>query len=203
MKAKTIISILLFLLIAVFSHEVFAQNGRRVHAKKHVRNHRRTTVVNTGAAHRRPVAHYRYRHLPRRGVVVRSVGVGYAGIAYRGIGYRFHKGVWYRPRGARFIVVRAPLGIRVRALPVGYTRIVVGPRPYFYYGTFYVKTDGQEEEYEVVEAPAGAEVDALPEGYEVVNINGEEYYQLDDVYYKPKIYDNGDESYAVVEDPTK
>jgi hypothetical protein len=79
--------------------------------------------------------------------------------------------------------VRPATGLRIREIPLGYNRIVVGPRSYYYYyGIFYIKrTNGYE--YEVVDAPEYAVVDALPDGYEVVEVDGFEYYMLDGVFF--------------------
>ena len=85
-------------------------------------------------------------------------------------------------------------------LPVGYRRIVIGPkRYYYYYGTYYVQVNN---EYEVVEAPMDAEIDSLPDGYNTLNIDGEEYYELDGVYYLSSQDEKGEEILVVVENPT-
>ncbi|NER17269.1 DUF6515 family protein [Spongiivirga citrea] len=166
------------------------------------------TTVKRGVIRKRPVkvrrvAHVRYRHLPRWGATVRRIGFGYRTIAYRGVGFRFYKGIWYRPSGRRLVVARAPFGVRVKVLPVGYSRFVIGLRPYFYYyGTFYTKVDGTDE-YQVVEPPIGAEIDALPDGYKIVEVNGQEYYKLENTYYEAHIDDNENEYYVVVADPTR
>ncbi|MGI9552712.1 MAG: DUF6515 family protein [Aurantibacter sp.] len=188
------------LMFFAFNDDALAQRKKNK-VKRHVKTHHKR--------HFRPVkarraAHYRYRHLPRRGKIVRRIGVGGVRIGFRGLHFHFHNGVWYRPHGKRFITARAPLGIRVRVLPLRYRRLVIGPRPYFYhYGTFYIKVDGPEEEYEVVAAPIGAEVDGLPDGYKIVKERGVEYYKLDDVFYEPRINENNEEYYVVVKDPTQ
>jgi len=149
----------------------------------------------------RRVAHYRYRGMPRWGKTVRTVGVGYIGIRFGGIGYRFHRGIWYRPFGKKYRVTRAPFGIGVRVLPVGYRKLVVGTNTYFYYyGTYYEKYIDSEE-YIVVKAPIGAKVDALPEGYEIVKISDMEYYKFEYTYYERRINQNDEEYYLVVERP--
>lgn len=94
-------------------------------------------------------------------------------------------------------MVRAPIGMRIKILPVEHQRIVVNKKPYvYYYGTFYAKSNDSEG-YEVVEAPVGAEVDALPEGYEQEEIEGVVYYTLDDARYM-EINTNGQPVYQVV-----
>ncbi|MEX0291140.1 MAG: DUF6515 family protein, partial [Flavobacteriaceae bacterium] len=155
-KARFLTLLMASLMFSFAASETQAQKKKNK-VKRHVKqNHTRKAK---SRAHVRRAAHYKYRNLPRRGKVVRKVGG--TRIGFRGTNFRFYKGVWYRPYGKRFIVARAPLGIRVRVLPVGFRRIVIGPRPFFYhYGTFYVKVKNSEE-YEVVAAPIGAEIDAL------------------------------------------
>ena len=130
------------------------------------------------------LAHYNYRHLPKRGLVVTTIPADTKLIKYNNAGFYFRNGVFYKPLGAAsFVVVRAPLGIRINALPPGHRKIVMGTAIYYYhYGTYYSKSPDAEE-YEVVEPPEGAEVDALPEGYESETIDGVTYYTLDDVRY--------------------
>ncbi len=195
MKNKnSVYAILILAFLFAFPSEATAQRKKRI-ARQHVKKHHRKHIK------ARRKAHYRYRHLPRRGKVVRTVGAGFLGIRFRGIGFRVHKGVWYRPSGKRFVVAAAPFGIRLRVLPVGYRRLTIQNRLYFYfYGTYYVKIDDTNE-YEVVQAPTGAEVDALPEGYKVITINGADYYKLDEVYYEPRLNSDDKEHFVVVKDP--
>lgn len=195
---QLLISYCLLVLVSVF---VFPEplNAQRTVVK-------RSKVVVRKRAHVRPVrarrvAHYRYRALPRWGRTVRTVGAGAIGIRFGGIGYRFHKGIWYRPKGKRFIVARAPFGARVGMLPVGHLKLAVGPNTYFYYyGTYYSPTIDSKE-YQVVEAPIGAEVDALPEGYTIVKINDKAYYKFEDAYYEAQMDSANTERYVVVASP--
>ncbi|MGI9552012.1 MAG: DUF6515 family protein [Aurantibacter sp.] len=200
MKNKIFIYVILLLTcLLAFPEKVEAQRRGAVKVK-------RSRVVVHKRAHVRPirarrVAHYRYRSLPRWGRTVRTVGVGYVGIRFGGIGYRFHKGIWYKPRGKRFIVAKAPFGARVKILPSGYRKVLVGTNTYFYYyGTYYTQ-NSDSDAFEVVRPPIGAEVDALPEGYDIVKVNGTEYYKFEDTYYEPRV-DDGMELYVVIRDPT-
>lgn len=195
---KYIYLMTLLLLLFTLPKKAKAQKRAVKIKRSRVVVHKRTRVRPVRA---RRVAHYRYRGFPRWGSTVRTVGTGYVGIRFGGIGYRFHKGVWYRPKGKRFVIARAPFGIRVRVLPRGYRRFVLGTNTYFYYyGTYYMKVPDSEE-YEVIQAPIGAEVDALPEGYEIVTVNDKEYYNFDGTYYEPRIDDNDGEYYEVVLNP--
>lgn len=145
------------------------------------------------------VVYYDYRHLPKRGAVVTTIDSRAGEIRYGNIGYRFYAGVWYKPLGNQWVVTRPSYGVRVQVLPVGYRRVLVGPRVYYYYyGTYYTQ---QNQEYEVIEAPMGAEVGSLPDGYNVLTVNGVEYYELDGIYYMPSVDENGTEILIVVERP--
>ncbi len=157
-----------------------AQPGRRGKSRV-VKRHVRVVRVHHPRVVRR--AHFRYAALPRWGATFAIVPAGAILYRHSNHAYHFHNGIWYTPRNNNFIIVRPVAGLRVRTLPVGYRRIVLGTRPYYYYyGTFYSKV-GKSEEYEVVDAPEGAVVDALPDGYDVKEVNGVEYYYLDGVYY--------------------
>jgi hypothetical protein len=148
---------------------------------------RKTTVVRTpNRVHHRVVvrrAHVRYHHLPRWGAVVTAAPAAAVVIRTRNTPFYFHDGIYYTPRNSNYVVVRPSPGIRIKVLPAGHRKVIVGPGSYYYYyGIFYAKAD-RDEAYEVVEAPEGAIVDALPEGYEIKTVNETEYYVLDDVYY--------------------
>ena len=188
----------LLLLFFAFPKKAVAQ--KRAIKVKHSRVviHKRTRVrpIRTGR-----VAHYRYRNFPRWGTKVTSVGAGFVSIRFRGVGYRFLKGIWYRPKGKRFVVGRAPIGIRVKVLPQGFRRLVVDNRAYFYYyGTYYTKIPNTAE-YEVVKAPIGGMIKELPEGYKIIKVDGIAYYKFEDTYYEPKVNDQDDAYFKVVKTP--
>jgi hypothetical protein len=178
------LKIVVFVLVAVFLtvSAVSTSEAQRNRGKRAVKRDVRVTRT----VHRKVVvrkAHVRYAHLPRWRSVVAVAPAGSVVIRTRKVAYHYHNGIFYTPASKGFVIVRPVRGVRVKVLPVGYRKIVVGPRPYFYYyGTFYAQVDNSDE-YETVDAPEGAVVDALPVGYEVRNIDGTEYYVLDDVYY--------------------
>ena len=166
-------------------------NGKKVVIKKKPR--RRVNRVT--------VAHFHYKHLPRRGAVVTSINSKSLTVNFKGIGYRSYAGIWYRPQGKRWVVVRTPIGVRIKALPAGYSRCLVNSRTYFYYyGTYYIKTNN---EYEAVQGPTGAEIKSLPEGYNTLTINGEQYYELDGIYYMPSLNENNQEILVAISNPNK
>lgn len=160
-----------------------------VHAYKKHKRVKRTRIV-----------HHHYRHLPRRGAIVTRVHSSALTIKFGGVGFRFHSGIWYKPHKSKWIISRPAYGIRIKVLPVGYRKIVIGPSTYYYYyGTYYVNVNN---EYEVIKAPIDAEIDSLPDGYNTIDVNGNEYYELDGIYYLPSLNEVGEEILVVVKNPT-
>lgn len=158
-----------------------------LNAQTHYKERRaRRHTLKVPRVHHRVVArraHVRYVHLPRWRASVAVIPSGSVIIKTKMNPYYFHQGVYYAPRNNDYVVVRPVAGVRIHVLPVGYRRIVLGQRNYYYYyGTFYTQAD-KSDEYETIDAPVGAVVDALPDGYEVKIVNGTEYYVLDVVYY--------------------
>lgn len=97
---------------------------------------------------------------PRHPVVghwVGSVPQGYSTIRVSRESYRYHNGSFYRPGRGGYVVVHAPIGARVRALPPGYVSFGIGPRRYFYANLTYYLWDRERAEYIVVQEPDGAE----------------------------------------------
>lgn len=134
----------------------------------------------------------------KRGRVVKRVPSRTVVVAHRGTAYRFANGVFYRPKGKRFVVIAPPVGIRVRSLPAARVRVRVGRSAFFYFnGTFYRKLNANQG-YEVVQPPLGAQVPELPEGTELVILNGEKYHELDGYYYQEFITNNNQLMYEVV-----
>ena len=104
--------------------------------------------------------HWRYddrfhhdHYYPQIGYRVTVLPPARVAVRFRGDPFFFHAGVWYRPVGPSFVVVRPPVGIIVPALPVGYTVVAIGGARYYYANEVYYvqRTDG----YAVVDAPAG------------------------------------------------
>lgn len=93
-------------------------------------------------------AEFRY---PSRGAVVDRLPKGHRIVRYKGQPYHFHKGVWYRPIGNRFMVVVPPPGLVVPALPADVVLMTIGGVSYYHYGgVYYVR---EPEGYRVVEQP--------------------------------------------------
>jgi hypothetical protein len=99
-------------------------------------------------------AHY----YPSRGHVVRTLPSGRIVVHdhYRRPFY-YSGGVWYAPRGPRFVVVGPPLGVFVPVLPYAYSTIYVRGLPYYYANDTYYVWRNRERAYEVVARPDDAQ----------------------------------------------
>jgi hypothetical protein len=100
---------------------------------------------------------HRYNHnhyYPSRGYVVGSIrGPRYVVTDRYRHRYFYSGGVWYAPRGPRFVVVGPPLGVFVPILPSYYSTIWVGGSPYYYANDSYYVWRERERAYEVVGKP--------------------------------------------------
>lgn len=95
------------------------------------------------------------RNYPVRGYVARALPRGYVNVRYRGSPYYFHGGVWYRPYGPRYVVVRPPFGVGIGFLPPFYTTVWFGGVPYYYADDTYYLWRPERREYVVTQPPAG------------------------------------------------
>lgn len=76
---------------------------------------------------------------PKHGTVVTKVHKPNI-VKHRGVKFHFSKGVWYKPRGRKYVVCSAPLGITLRHLPRGYKVVRLnGRKMYKYKGIWYQK----------------------------------------------------------------
>ena len=170
------------------------------HNNHYRRDNRRVVVRNPVAVHRPVVVRQpvRYAALPAYRSRIAVVPAGARVVPLGGVSYRYHNGLYYRPAGPAFEVVGAPIGFRLNVLPVGYSRVWVGPNPYFYYyGTFYQPLPDNTG-YQVITPPVGARLSELPNGYDKVVIEGITYYVNNGVYYRADIDEQGNVVYEVV-----
>ena len=178
MNSKIILKIVLVGLFIISYNSLNAQ--RRHHHTNRYKPHTKYTKL--------PHWGHSYKVVPKRAFV----------FSHKGIRYRYHKGIYYKPFGAKHVIVKAPIGYRIKTLPVGHVRIILRGRTYFYYyGTYYERSDNNE--FLTIEPPVGAKVDALPDGYEKVRIDNEIYYEFEGTYYKAIIDEKGEVWYELVE----
>lgn len=135
----------------------------------------------------------RGRHYERRGYhsyysrPIVSIGFGYRNYGY----YPYYSPAYrYYPGGSYF-------GLRIGALPFGFSTIYIGPHLFYYYDGTYYRPYG-DNEYEVTAPPLGAKVPELPRNSKVMVIDGLKYYESNGTYYKEEITDNNEILYKVV-----
>lgn len=116
---------------------------------------------------------------------------GYSSTLYGGRNFYHYGGRYYGYLGNMYSMVAAPIGIRMRLLPVGTRRVFIDGVPHYYYaGVYYREISGNE--YEVVEPSIGTIVPELPdENMEEVMLNGQTLYEYDHILYKSVVTKTG------------
>ncbi|MEO0571059.1 MAG: DUF6515 family protein [Bacteroidota bacterium] len=80
------------------------------------------------------------RVYPKHGTVVTTIKRPKV-FVHKRTNFYFANGIWYKARGRKYIVVGAPIGIKVRSLPRGNKVVVVnGRKLYKYKGVWYKKS---------------------------------------------------------------
>lgn len=101
----------------------------------------------------------RYAHnhyYPSRGYVAPVLPRGYITVNHFHDHFYYSGGIWYRPYGARFVVVAPPVGVFVPVLPPFYTTVWFGGIPYYYANDSYYVWRASDNQYEVVAPPDGS-----------------------------------------------
>jgi hypothetical protein len=117
-------------------------------------------------------------------------------IAHRayGGGYGYNRGGFYRSGYGYYGYPH--LGFYLGVLPFGYYPFYWGDNLYYYYGgVFYSPYDGGG--YQVTTPPVGAAVPSLPDGAKSIMIDGQQFYELNGVYFKTVVNDQGKKVYVV------
>ncbi len=70
-----------------------------------------------------------------------------------GHGYYYSGGFFYRGGRRGYVITPAPIGARVRMLPVGFVSFRIGPLAYYYYGDTYYQYLPDQNDYVVVQKP--------------------------------------------------
>lgn len=107
----------------------------------------------------------RYRHdraYPRPGISIKTLPPQHYRVPYRDSYFYFSAGIWYRPYGGYYSVVRPPIGIIVPILPSYYTTIWFYGVPYYYANDVYYVWRPDLNAYIVTEPPAEATADPIP-----------------------------------------
>lgn len=172
---------------------------------------------------------HRRRAIVRTGVIIATRPRYSRTVIVTGTRYYYYGGVYYVASGTGYVVVAAPYGAVVHAVPAPTTVVYAGSTPYYYYGgTYYAPTDqavtslqegadedtppeGEEDpdapdmiesdhNFEVIAPPFGTTVPYLPDEADELDIKGKTYFEYEGTYYQPFVSD-GDTIYMVVTDP--
>jgi hypothetical protein len=92
-----------------------------------------------------------------RSVVITHLPQSHITVKHTGSSFIYSRGVYYRRHPHGYVVVRPPFGLRIRALPFGYTTFSVGAVPYYYYYGTYYSYDPVSKVYVVCDKPAKEE----------------------------------------------
>jgi len=99
-------------------------------------------------------ARFSHNHAyPVRGVAVAALPHERIDVVHGHDHFFVSGGVWYAPRGPRFVVVAAPFGAFVPVLPPFFTTVWFGGLPYYYANDTYYLWRGPDSGYEVVAPP--------------------------------------------------
>lgn len=186
MGTKSILIVLLIMLGA----NLFAQKGKHIHG-------RHSGVVRIKQTHRYHGGRQAYR--ARNFVVVKRrhihtvavLPIGYATIVFKRRPYYYYGGLYYRNIANAYTLVPAPLGLRIKVLPLGYRRIALvgGGYHYYYQGVYYREVDSV---FETTEPKTGTIVPELPaDNVEEITLNGQTYYEYDKILYKTIVTEEG------------
>jgi hypothetical protein len=106
-----------------------------------------------------------------------------AAIEVGGVTYIHDQGIFWLQQGSDYLVVTAPVGAVVPALPRGAARVPTGSGAYWYFfGTFFAGRDGA---YAVVKPPEGLTVYYLPDGYTHEKAGGADVYRFGETLFQP------------------
>jgi len=129
-----------------FYQQNYSNNGYR----RHRHDHFQALWYNT---------HYLapiHLHFNQIGHVVHRLPHKHRRIKVAGIPYFYFSGVFYKHFGSSYIVVSAPIGARITALPTGFIGFNIGQSTYYTINDNYYVWDDFRDCYFVVDEPVGA-----------------------------------------------
>lgn len=100
-----------------------------------------------------------------------------------GMPYIYDQGIFWLLQGTDYVVVTAPAGATVAALPRGAVRVPAKDATlWYYFGTFFAGNAGA---YTVVRPPPGISVYYLPDGYTLEKQGETDVYRFGETLFKP------------------
>jgi hypothetical protein len=100
---------------------------------------------------------------------------GHSKIVVSGNPYYFHNGISYKKATKGYVVVKTPVGARVKSLPRGYTVVRVGGKKYYRCHNIYFNFDPIRKVYVVVGTPNTEFVIDYPAVHRVQMADGSTY----------------------------
>ncbi|NER12015.1 hypothetical protein GWK08_01050 [Leptobacterium flavescens] len=82
------------------------------------------------------------RVAPAQGVVITKLHKPRV-VVHKRVTYYCSKGVWYKKKANRYVVVRPPAGIKVTVLPRGYKVVSIRKKRYYTYNGIYYQKRGR------------------------------------------------------------
>ena len=82
------------------------------------------------------------RVYPKYGTVVTTIKKPRV-VVHNKTNFYFADGVWYKPKGNKFVVCAAPVGIKVRHLPRGHKVVRINGRKFYKYKGVWYKKSGR------------------------------------------------------------
>lgn len=143
----TILGICLIAMIGMISTMAYADRDKQEHKDK------RSKSSHSKKDYRHDNRYHHNRSYPRSGYSVKTLPSRHYTIRHRGRHYYYFGGIWYRPSGARFVVVVPPIGVVVPVLPPFYTTIWFNRVPYYYANEVYYVWRPDLNGYVVTEPP--------------------------------------------------
>jgi len=152
-------------LTAVAMIALGAFGAMAAHADERDRSRGAPATYHTRGFDHRDARYNGNRYYPSRGYVTRYLPRERYPVYWGGRSrYYYSGGIWYEPRGPRFVVVGAPIGAFVPVLPPFYTTLWIGGGPYYYANDTYYVYRERSRQYEVVAPPddRDARIDGPP-----------------------------------------
>ncbi len=167
----------------------YNQRDHDGHGTNHGYNYPRSYDRGYGYNHQPTVYAYGH-HRPAFRPVMMPYGA--VVIRHRNMDYHYNNGYYYRPYGNSFRVTCAPMGMRIRTLPLGCFSWNVGPQVFFYFGGTFYSQIPQTREYEVIRPQIGSIVPNIPDDYNEISRNGETLLEVNGILYRPINTRNGE-----------
>ncbi|WP_236032482.1 DUF6515 family protein [Pseudomonas schmalbachii] len=104
----------------------------------------------------------------RPGQAVDQLPAGNSQVSWQGRSYYFKDGYWYRPMGARYMLIVPPYGVSIPYMPTYAQQVWIGAVPYFFAAGNYYIWQPDSQTYQAVSPPQGESTTLAESSYDVV-----------------------------------